>query len=403
MESLNRQNYLDWLRMLAIIGVLVIHSSMIFSAEERWHIKNKDTSQLFTEFNFWFSRFRMPLLFFISGAVTFFIVQKRSTGTFLKMRFHRLIVPLVFGMLILIPPQIYLERVTQGFTGSYLEFYPRVFEARPYPRGDTSWHHLWFILYLFLFNVIGAPLFMWIIKKGKNHHKNPFRFFAKKHRIYLLLLPGVIVYTSLSMRFPQTNTLIRDWGSFTYWFLFLIVGFICSSFAPLCDSLERNRRLSLYLGFIMIVAITYFRWNDQEPWDVLPAWRQDWRTYAHLALFPLTAWFWVFAIIGYGRRYINKPHPILSYVNEAVYPFYILHQTVLVILAYYVVQKGDSVLLKYIFLTLGSFVLSLLIYHLFIRPNNVLRYLFGMSPKKRKSLVVEETLHVGTDTMSRSA
>ena len=403
MESLKRQNYLDWLRMLAIIGVLVIHSSMIFSAEQRWHIKNKDTSQLFTEFNFWFSRFRMPLLFFISGAVTFFILQKKSAGNFIKMRFHRLIVPLVFGMLILIPPQIYLERLTQGFEGTFFDFYPRIFEAKPYPRGDTSWHHLWFILYLFLFNLIGAPIFFWIIRRNKSLQGNPFRFFAKNHRVYLLLLPGVIIYTSLSLRFPQTNTLIRDWGSFSYWFLFVLVGFICSSFSPLTDSLERNRRLSLFFGFIMIVAITYFRWNDMEPWDVIPgAWKQDWRTYAHLALFPLTAWFWVFAIIGYGRRYINKPHPILSYINEAVYPFYILHQTVLVILAYYIVQKGDSIVLKYIFLTSASFAICMLVYHLAIRPYNVMRYLFGMSPKKPKKLMVQEPLHV-SDTMSQSA
>jgi peptidoglycan/LPS O-acetylase OafA/YrhL len=208
---------------------------------------------------------------------------------------------------------------------------------------------------------------------------------AKGKGVYLLALPGVIVYTSLSIQFPQTNDLIHDWSRLPYWFLFLLAGFVCIAYHPFVDSLERNRRFSLLIAFISLIAINYFRWNNKQPWDTIQDWENNWKTYAFLALYPVTAWFWVLAIIGYGKKYLNRSHKALKYINEAVYPFYILHQTIIVILAYYVVQVSDSILSKYLFIVIVTFALSVIIYHLVIRPNNLLRYLFGMTPgKKRK-------------------
>jgi surface polysaccharide O-acyltransferase-like enzyme len=385
MELTNRQSYLDWLRMIAIIGVLLFHSAMPFAAEEGWHIKNKENSSLFTEFNFFLSRFRMPLLFFISGAISYFILLKKNAFEFIRMRFHRLIIPLLFGMLVIVPPQIYMERLTQGFSGNYFDFYPRIFDWEPYPKGNTSWHHLWFILYLFIYNLIAAPFFVWMLSDKGKLWMNRFQWLANGKWIYILILPGTIVYTSLSVQFPQTNDLIHDWASLPYWFLFLLVGFICIAHQPFIESLERNRRFSLLFAFITIICVNYFRWNDKEPWDTLSNWESDPRTYFFLALYPLTAWLWVLALIGYGKKYINRTHRILNYVNEAVYPFYILHQTIIVILAYYVVEVSDSILSKYLFIVVLTFSLSMLIYHLIIRQNNILRYLFGMAPRKRRN------------------
>lgn len=158
----SRQSYLDWLRILAILGVLFFHSAMAFVAEWEWHIKNKETSYLLLEFNFWLSRFRMPLLFFISGTVTYFMLRSKSGLAFVGLRFRRLFIPLLFGMLVIVPPQIYVERLTQGYKGSYWDFWGTVFAFKPYPEGGSlSWHHLWFILYLFLYDVLFAPLFRW--------------------------------------------------------------------------------------------------------------------------------------------------------------------------------------------------------------------------------------------------
>src|ERR1700712_3508216 len=117
MEQTKRLAYLDWLRILAIIGVLFFHSAMAFT-EEKWHIKNSQQSPILLEFISWMHRFRMPLLFFISGTVSYFMLQKRSSGSFIAVRFRRLFIPLLFGMLVIVPPQVYMKRLTQGFKGT---------------------------------------------------------------------------------------------------------------------------------------------------------------------------------------------------------------------------------------------------------------------------------------------
>ncbi|HEY0680066.1 MAG TPA: acyltransferase family protein [Chitinophagaceae bacterium] len=390
MQPTIRQDYLDWLRIFAIIGVLLFHAAMPFATEEWWHIKNKETSDTLLEFNFWLSRFRMPLLFFISGAVTWFMIQKRTAGSFIGLRFRRLFIPLLFGMLVIVPPQIYMERITQGFKGTFLDFYPSIFSGEPYPKGNTSWHHLWFIAYLFVFNLIAAPLFRWVTTaKGKAFIPR-LDWLGKGKRIYLLILPGVIAYTSLVLKFPQTNDLVHDWAYLPYWFLFLFIGFICILRPALMDSLERNRRFSLLTGMVLFITMNYFRWNDLEPWSGSNAnWRLEPFTYAYLALYPAVAWFWVMALTGYGKKYLNRKTKFSGYATEAVYPFYILHQTVIVILAYYVVQANDDVFSKYLFLSIVSFVLSVAIYHLLIKPYAVMRFLFGLKGKTKKDIVVQ--------------
>jgi len=376
---------LDWLRILAILGVLFFHSGMAYVSEWEWHIKNKETSNLLLEFNFWLSRFRMPLLFFISGTVAYFMLKSKSAGAFIGLRFRRLLIPLIFGMLVIVPPQIYVERLTQGYQGNYWQFWATVFEFKPYPEGGSfSWHHLWFILYLFIYDVLFAPVFKWTFSGRGQRAMQKLHVLGKGVWIYALIIPGVIIYTSLCLRFRGTNDLIHDWCNIFYWLQFLLVGFICIANAPLMESIERNRRLSLAIGFVAIIAINYFRWNDAEPYDTIVNWRSDWRTYAFLALTPVLAWSMVLACVGYGKRYLNKKHRAQDYMNQAVYPFYILHQSVMLVLVYYVVQTPDSVGMKYLFTVGVTFLVSMGIYHFFIRPYEVMRFLFGMKPKDKK-------------------
>jgi multisubunit Na+/H+ antiporter MnhE subunit len=137
------------------------------------------------------------------------------------------------------------------------------------------------------------------------------------------------------------------------------------------DSLERNRRTSFLLAFASIIIINYLRWNN--PGTEIPNTGNYWRTYAHMSLFPLTAWCWIFTAIGYGKRYLNKKHSIQNYINEAVYPFYILHQTIIVIVVFYVIRANEPVLNKFLFTFITSFALVMCIYHLLIRPYAVTR------------------------------
>jgi len=381
----NRQAYLDWLRILAIIAVLFFHSAMPFVSDWNWHIRNKETSNILLEFNFWLHSFRMPLLFFISGTVSYFMLQKRSSGGFIGLRFRRLFIPLLFGMLVIVPPQVYMERLTQGFQGNFPEFYPSIFKGVPYPKGNTSWHHLWFIFYLFLFDIVCAPLFVWLMGENGKKLLHRLNWFAKGRRIYWFILPSIIVFATLSLKFPETNDFIHDWGYLPYWLLFLLIGFICIANPLFIESLEKNRRTSVGLAFISLLFINCLRWNNAEPWKIISDWQHDWRTYAYLACQAICAWAWVLASVGYGKKYLNRKHRILDYLNQAVYPFYILHQTVIVVIAYYVVKAPDGIGMKYIFTVFTTFALSLGIYHLFIRPFAITRLLFGMKPVPKHS------------------
>jgi Predicted acyltransferases len=380
----NRQTYLDWLRIMAIFGVLVFHAAMPFVSEWEWHIKNGQTSQLLQEMNFWMSRFRMPLLFFISGSVSYYMLQKKTTGGFIAVRFRRLFIPLLFGMLVIVPPQIYLERVAQGYRGSYWDFYPSVLLFKPYPAGNFSWHHLWFICYLLVYDIVCAPLLKWIVGAGGQRFLQRCNVLARAQWIYVLIIPSVLLYCWLNLKFPATHDLINDWFRLPYWLLFLLVGFVCIAHAPFMNSLERNRRLSLGLAFSVFLVMNYFRWNGLEPFEVIDA-----RTYVYMSLYPMAAWFAVFALIGYGRRYLNKSHPVLNYLNQAVYPFYILHQTAIVIVSFYVVQVNELILAKYLFTVVVSFIASVLVYHIFVRPYAVTRLLFGMKPAPTKKKTIE--------------
>ena len=395
MQQDQRLFWLDWLRIIAILGVLFFHSAMPFADELDWHIRNKETSSLFLEFNFFLSRFRMPLLFFVSGAVAFYMLQKRTSAQFILLRFKRLFIPLLFGILFIVPVQVYMERVEQGFTGNIFQFYTTVFNTGIYPSGNFSWHHLWFLAYLFVYNVILAPVLRWcVVNRSK---LSIFNWFGTSKRIYLLLLPSVICFSALVLSFPETHALVNDWCWFIYWLFFLLIGFLCMCVPGLLQSIERNRSTSLAIAFLLILLLNYLRWNELEPYELIKDWKSHPVTYLYLSLYPLTAWMWVFAIVGYGRKYLNKTASFLPYLNNAAYPFYILHQSVIVVIAYYVVKTSDTIFMKYAFLVIVSFAITMAVYHLFIRPYAVVRFLFGSENKKsnkQKQHEIEPTVQI---------
>jgi peptidoglycan/LPS O-acetylase OafA/YrhL len=386
METTQRQTYLDWLRIISILGVLFFHSAMPYVAEDGWHIKNAQTSNLMMESNHFLHLFRMPLLFFISGTVSYYMMQRRSALNFIGLRFRRLFIPLLVGMFIIVPPQIYMERLANGYRGSFGQFYTSVFNFVPYPKGSFSWHHLWFIAYLLIYDLIFAPLFAWMVSSKSDGFKQKLTLLAKGKWVYMLMLPGVIWFTLLSWQLPETNDLVHDGCYFVYWLFFVLAGFICIVQPKLMDSLERNRRFALTIGFLSLMLWECMRWNGIEPGETRWPFQNILFSYAFTALRPIIAWGWVLALVGYGKQYLNGTHKALNYLNQAVYPFYILHQTVIVLVVYYIVQtRNESILSKYIYTVGITFFVTVLIYHLLVRPYALTRFLFGMKPLEKKS------------------
>src|SRR5688572_24291007 len=213
-----RRYDLDWLRFIAIVILLFFHTGMLFNTWG-WHIKNNETSETFRYWMVWSHFWRMPLLLFISGAGTFMALGKRSRGKFASERFTRLFIPLIFGMFVVVPPQIYFEHIDK-YTG-YWDFYKTVFEFRPYPGGSFSWHHLWFILYLFLFSLIAIP-FLIFLRSPKSAAFKEKIFKVLSSPAGVLFVPSsIILFTQILLRpyFPEeTHALIDDWAYFVFYF-----------------------------------------------------------------------------------------------------------------------------------------------------------------------------------------
>jgi glucans biosynthesis protein C len=375
-----RRYDLDWLRVIAILLLLFFHSGMAFVAEWGWHLKNAETSPIFQEWMYFLSRWRMALLFFISGGGTWFVLKRATAREYIWRRVLRLFIPLVFGMLVVVPPQIYMERLTQGAQfSSYLEFYPSVFQLKPYPEGNTSWHHLWFVAYLFIYSILGLPIFSYLRSSRGQALVDRFSGHISGLLIGLFGLPLAIIYASLIIKFRGPQNLVNDWAMFFYYFTYFVWGFLFTLNRAFSRVIEEKRQTWLRLGCISFLAIAYLRWNDKEPAFVYSV-----ANMLFLALISFNAWFWVLTILGYGKRYLNRSNALLTYANEAIYPFYILHQTVIVVIVYYVIKTKDTILLKFLFTLVASFLVTMAIYHFGVRPFGPLRFLFGMKARREE-------------------
>lgn len=376
-----RRPDLDWLRLIAIVILLFFHTGMWFNTWG-WHVKNSETSVSFNYWMVWLHYWRMPLLLFISGAGTYMALGKRTPGQYAGERFKRLFIPLVFGMFVIVPPQIYYEHIKEY--DNYLDFYKTVFNFVPYPKGSFSWHHLWFILYLFLYSLVALPFLVYV----RSERSTRFRERVSKllsNAFGILLVPSIIIlFTQILLRpyFPEeTHSLIDDWAFFTFYFLFFFFGMLCYSNQKLWTSIGDNRIYLLAVSLLSLVPfyICYFQFRGliQLPLD------ED----TVETIFDVTAlfvsWFTVITVIAFGQHYLNKPHPWLKHFNEGLYPFYILHQTVIIAIGYYICRLEWSIGAKFWSISLLTLISCVIFYFVFIRSNKVMRFLFGMKNKNR--------------------
>jgi len=374
--SAGRRYDLDWLRFIAIMILLFFHTGMLFNPWG-WHIKNSETSESFRYWMVWLHFWRMPLLLFISGAGTYMALGKRTVKQFAGERFTRLFIPLVFGMFVVVPPQIYFEHIDK-YNG-YWDFYKTVFEFQPYPGGSFSWHHLWFILYLFLYSLIAIPFLMFLRSPGSLRFKeNVFKILSSPAGI--LFIPSIVILVTQIILRPyfddETHALIDDWAFFTYYFCFFLFGMLCYSTTKVWEAIGRNRKHLLVSNIVMLIPFysLYFGLEDliQLPWDV------DTVDTAFSVTGIFVAWFTVITVIAYGQHYLNKPHPWLAKINEGLYPFYILHQTAIIFIGYYICQLPWSIAAKFWMVSLLTLISCVIFYLLIIRPFNLTRILFGL-------------------------
>ena len=368
-----RKYFIDWLRIGLIISVFFFHVGMIFRPEQ-WHVNSAESFPFLDPIMWWLHLWRMPLLFLVSGVGTFYAIGHRTSWQYVKERFRRLYIPFTFGFFTLVPLMVYVERIENY--GSFLDYLPHMFDGGPYPVGNISWHHLWFILYLFIISLLIAP----VLNYTKSGHYNMVRgrlivIISRKMGLNWLL--PIIILSQLMLRqyFPNsTHALYNDWAYFTYYLLFFVSGFMLFTSDKIINALAKDRRLYLFQTIVFTILLFALPSIFGESSIV-----QDYSRGITEIVISLSCGL---TAIGYFREYFNKDHKLRKVLNEAIYPFYLLHQPALIFVGYVVLQLDISYGMQAVLITALSLVFILSSYYI-IKKFNFLRVVFGMKRKQK--------------------
>ena len=247
-----------------------------------------------------------------------------------------------------------------------------------YPEGGNfSWHHLWFILYLFIISLIISPFLKLFRSPGFQRFSKGVAYFAEKplslNVVLILLLVSQIL---LRPHFPDfTGAVINDLASMTFYIIFFLSGFILLSNKHIIESIRKQRYL--YLAETILFTAMMFsarhipvsRAIAEKVWDVSSI---------------FIAWSCGLAAIGFARQYLNRDGKLRKLANEAIYPFYLLHQPVILIIGFLLIRTQIPDLIRLLILLPASFVLTCLIYWYLVRPFNLTRVIFGLKPQVRR-------------------
>lgn len=372
-----RRPDIDWLRAIAVLLLVPFHASLIFCGAGGFHISTGEDYQPLMYFAGILSQWHMPLLFVISGVSTWFALNVRTPGRYATERVKRLLVPLVFGTLVIIPPQVYLERISRGqFDGSYLSFYPHFFEG-VYPSGNFSYHHLWFVAYLLVFSLLALPVFVRLRRGGGRSLTTRLATVCEKRGgILLFALPLAVTESLFRAAYPGLQTLISDWANFTGYLYLFILGFVICCDPRFWPAIRRDGGLALIGGLVVLsigVGLNLAEMNPARGYSL------GWTLYMVLKAF--NCWFWIVAILSAGMKLLNFSGRLLPYVRQASYPFYILHQTILITIGYHVMHWHTSVMARYLTVVTATTIVTMLVYDLAVRRADPIRFLFGMRSK----------------------
>jgi peptidoglycan/LPS O-acetylase OafA/YrhL len=377
---IERKYELDWLRVAVILAVFFYHTLRFFDPDA-WNVKNAVLHPWLGYVTRVFQIWGMPLMFVIAGAGIYYSLGRRGAAVFLKDRARRLLIPLAVGIFTHVAWQVYLERLGEGtFKGSFIAFYPRYFDGLYGFGGNFAWMglHLWFLEMLFVFSLVFLPLFAWL-RRARSGQKALARLagaLAFPGGIYLLAVPVALALALPDPGSPWTARVFGGWSFVGYAPLFL-AGFLLYSDDRLPDQAGRLRWISFFAALAATAWLVARFARLGEP---------VYGTAHYLSLmttFGLSAWLWILAVLGFGARRLRFARPSLLCLNEAVLPFYVIHQSVLLTVGFVVVRWAIPDLAKWAVIAAFSLAGCALIYEFAIRRFNAMRFLFGMRPRRR--------------------
>jgi len=377
MSASSRRHDLDALRVGAFMLLILYHLGM-FYVPWGWHVKSSHILPALETPMGLLNPWRLTLLFVISGAATRFMMQKLSGGQLAAQRTQRLLIPLVFGMLLVVAPQSWAEVVEkQGYAGSFLDFWPR------YLAFDQSfgiilptYNHLWFVAYLWLYTLVLATAVPLLPRLDR-----------AAERVLggwgLFVIPALAFGTYLATAgrtWGETHIVFADaYGHLQYATAFLL-GVLMAKSDRVWDRLAQARGWTLAAAVLCVaIGLPLARLGVEE--------QPGWPGAAFALVREAYAWMVICALFGFARRHIRRGSPALSTLNEAVFPFYIAHQTAIV-LAGHLLKPLELPALAEASIILAATVAACLATYGLARAVPALRLPLGLKPLPRRRPVV---------------
>jgi len=398
--SFRRRDF-DVTRELIVFGLIFFHTAGIFS-EFPFYVKNEPPEPAVTVLVILVSFWGIPILFMIAGFAIWNSLQKRTTSAFVRERLLRLLIPFITGVLLIVPPQMYYALYSDpAYHGSYVQFYPRFlditfnisfpwfFSATPESNVFTP-ANLWFLYILLVFTLLLLPVFLYLKNQsGRELVGRIAQFSAGPWGLLLAAVPIAVIEAALG------TDMAGGWNQSAY-ILFLFYGYLLGADVRFWQALRTYWKKSLAFAVVGTVGISVL-FDIAESTSTDPLHTYDLASVALRFTKGFVGWSWIVAILGFIEDVKKKRESesysrdasvmtnkraflarVERYANEAILPFYILHQTVIVAIGFYVVQWNTSALLKFLVISLASLAVTLLLYEIVIKRTRLTRLLFGM-------------------------
>ena len=394
-----RRYDIDWMRVIAMLGVFVLHCTRFFCTED-WHVKapveqQNDIWAILRGIFLWL--WLMEMFFFASGFAANYMLRRRTTGQYLVERFKRLVIPMyTVGMFILVVPQAYFEAVTHGgITGSFWQNLPLYYRNIPsalfklpnirYPLSFVPFTfsgHLWFNQMLILVIVLTLPVLLFLKSaRGLQFIDWLAGWASRRGGIFLFIIPLYIIRMGTRW-LPATGD--RTWGETLWYALYFIYGYIVAQDDRFTESIKRHGWFCLPMWFVFFIALAGGALFVLGFDGGIPGQGFSLGYFLYETGWSVSSWSATVFLLSLAAKYLNSNSKFLAYSNEAVLPFYLFHQTVILIVGWFIVPLEMGVLAKFFFVMVISFPTILLLYEVFVRHINFMRFLFGMAPKKKQ-------------------
>ncbi|WP_332773479.1 acyltransferase family protein [Phenylobacterium sp.] len=377
--SSERRPDLDWIRVGAFFLLILYHVGMFYVPWD-FHVKSPHPVEWLQPLMWLTNPWRLTLLFLVSGAATRFMADKLSAGDLAKARTARLLPPILLAVFVIVPPQTYYEIVEKlAYAGSFAEFYGKYVTASGHwrPGGEPlitpTYNHMWFVVYLFLYSLILAAALKWGRGVVATLDRGVERVLDGWGLLVWPVLVLVVLRATLFPMFEVTHALVDDWYNHAVSFGVFLLGFLIAKSEVLKARFIALRWPALLLAMASYGAYAALGWFLPDTDEITTG------EIARQTAFALDQWFAIAAVLGFGGKHLTRGGPVLTYLTLGVFPFYIVHQTFIVVAGHYLARLGLNQALEAAILVAGTFAACFATYEL-VRRVNLLRPLFGLKP-----------------------